>query len=343
MLFNLLFVLNAAPTDNQARGYNGVVSSENELCSKIGLDVLKEGGSAIDSVIATSVCIGTTNFQSSGIGGGGFLIYRDPQGTTTTINFREKAPANAHMDMYNEIAEASSIGGLSVAVPGELRGFQEAHARFGKLPWKRLIDPSIELAHKGWVVNKNFAAKISSHEEWILKNAPLAQIIAPKGVLVKEGDRISRCTYGETLTVIANEGPDAFYHGWIGEEIVKTVQADGGILSMQDLADYEVKVEEPIVGSYRGANVYTVPPPASGPVLLSVLNILENYNDFNTMNPLNYHRTIEAFKHAFAQRAYYGDPDDPIFTNITRITQYFTTKEFAKTAFNKIDDVSNIN
>lgn len=146
-----------------------------------------------------------------------------------------------------------------MGVPGELRGFQEAHARFGKLPWDALIQPSIKLARDGWTVSKIFARKISK-QSWILDDPIMSRVLAPKGILLKEGDRISRPVYANTLASLAHEGPDVFYNGWIADEIINSIQAKGGIMTHDDLKEYSIVTSLPMVGTYRGMNIITAPP-----------------------------------------------------------------------------------
>ncbi|KAJ3309835.1 hypothetical protein HDV04_005614 [Boothiomyces sp. JEL0838] len=293
-----------------ARGYNGVVATEHELCSEVGVNVLKDGGSAIDSAVATCICIGTVNFYASGIGGGGFMVHRAANGETTVFDFREEAPAAAFTNMFVKDPMSAQLGGLSVAVPGELRGLELAHRKFGKLPWKRLFQPSIEIARNGFRVNKAFEAKTKSTKAEIEKDPILQKLLAPNGKLLVEGDWLKRPEFARTLESIANEGADVFYNGWIADELIKTINRTGGIVTHEDFQNYKAKESQPLVGSYRGLKVISAPPPASGAVLLSVLNVIENYSEFDKLNPLNTHRLVEALKHGYAERGFYGDPID---------------------------------
>ncbi|KAJ3268964.1 hypothetical protein HDV01_002074, partial [Terramyces sp. JEL0728] len=293
-----------------ARGYNGAVATEHELCSDIGVNVLKDGGSAVDSAVATCICIGTVNFYASGIGGGGFMVHRGADGETTVFDFREEAPAAATTNMFIKDPMSAQLGGLSVAVPGELRGLEQAHKKFGKLPWKRLFEPSITIARDGFRVNKAFEAKTKSTKDEIAKDPILQKLLAPNGKLLVDGDWLKRPEYAKTLESIAEEGADVFYNGWIADELIKTVNRTGGILTLEDLRNYRAKETRPLVGSYRGLKVISAPPPASGAVLLSVLNTIENYSAFDKLDPLNTHRLVEALKHGYAERGFYGDPID---------------------------------
>ncbi|KAJ3006345.1 hypothetical protein HKX48_000163 [Thoreauomyces humboldtii] len=342
-----------------ATGRNGVVSSENPLCSAIGLDVLKDGGSAVDAMIAASVCTGVTNMYSSGIGGGGFAVVRGTKGESEFVDFRETAPAAASVDMYKDDPLRARFGGLGVGVPGEIRGFETLYNRHGKLPWKRLFEPSVRLAIDGWEVSPVLAQRISLAPDLILNNTAFRHVFAPKGRLLVAGDRIKRVNYGKTLHEIGEKGASVFYEGWIAKSLVQTVEADGGILTMKDMRNYAVNVEPALVGFYHGKRVITSPPPTryelekqshsvkappdsstnSGAVLLSILNIMEGYDlQDEGRTGTNIHRLVEAYKHAFAQRSFYGDPTDTIYRNISEIARNFTTKSTAHDIRKRISD-----
>ncbi|CDW97240.1 hypothetical protein, partial [Sporisorium scitamineum] len=225
-----------SPTDPRGRRHPAILASgrkagvatENEVCSNVGMDVLLEKGTAVDAAVASTLCVGVLNMFSSGIGGGGFMIVRDPtpcfdkRGKKddcvehTTIDFRETAPAAANKTMYVGRVPKAQFGGLAVGVPGELRGLQEAHKRYGKLPWKRLVQPSIELA-KSATVSKELARRLSYFGEFMYDDPTWREIFVDEatGELKKEGDTFHRPAYARTLQTIADHGPDAFYTGSI--------------------------------------------------------------------------------------------------------------------------------
>ncbi|KAI0076121.1 gamma-glutamyltranspeptidase [Panus rudis PR-1116 ss-1] len=322
---------------------NGAVASENEICSKIGVQTLKDGGNAVDAAVSTTLCIGVANMFSSGIGGGGFMTVRIPPLYTNgssevhTIDFREVAPALANETMYVNDPTSSIFGGLSVGVPGELRGLEAAHQRWGKLPWSQLVEPAAELA-KGWKVPTELARRIQMFELLMINSPDWRAIFAPNGTLLKEGDTIRRVNLSRTLTTIAKEGPGAFYKGPIADSIIKKVKETGGILTHADLEAYKVQIKPALQGTYRGRKVYTSHAPTSGPVLLHMLNLIEHYDDFIPFgrNGLNAHRTVEAMKFGFAARTKIGDPafetDD-----ISRILE-IPTKKYANKIFPNITD-----
>lgn len=225
----------------KAVGSNGVVASENKLCSDIGVEILKLGGSAVDAAVATGICIGTTNMYSSGIGGGGFMLtYKDEK--SLHFNFREMAPAGASPNMYVGHPEKAQIGGLAVGVPGELKGYYEAWKLMGVLSWKQLIEPSVKLAREGWIVNPWLARRILSCRDLILKDSKWSRTYAPNGRWLVAGDVIRRPIYANTLQEIAEQGPDVFYKGWMAKKIVDTVREAGGILTLQDMERYHVDI-----------------------------------------------------------------------------------------------------
>jgi gamma-glutamyltranspeptidase / glutathione hydrolase / leukotriene-C4 hydrolase len=230
-----------------------------------------------------------------------------------TIDFREGAPGSANTKMYVDDPDSSKFGGLSVAVPGELRGLEEMHRRWGKLPWKELVIPSIQLAG-GWRVDRELARRIQVGQSsfkmtsilillqifsvLLLGNPDFTAIFAPGGFLLREGDIIRRINYSKTLSTIANEGPSAFYNGPTADALVSKIKSSGGILTLADLAGYKVKVEKALHGTYFGRSVYTTHAPASGPALLQMLNLMEHYPTLREdgRTGLNVHRLVEAMK-----------------------------------------------
>ncbi|KAJ3048386.1 hypothetical protein HK097_010622 [Rhizophlyctis rosea] len=318
---------------------NGIVATENPLCSDIGVDILKKKGSSVDAVIAAALCIGVTNSYSSGLGGGGFMVIRDASGASTFIDFREEAPSRAHAHMYDKDPLRAQFGGLAVGVPGEVRGFEEAHKRYGKLPWKRLFEPSIKLSRDGWAVEETLEQRVAYARNLVLNNTAFREVFAPNGNLVRKGDVVKRPNLAKSLEAIGKEGPDVFYEGWIAENLVATTKANGGILAMEDMKRYRAKVEPALIGRYRGRKVITTPLPTSGPVLLSILNIMEGFPlPSEGRNALNWHRLMEAYKFAYAQRTFYGDPVDPVYRNISEIARKFMRKQMADEDRARLDD-----
>ncbi|KAF8441532.1 gamma-glutamyltranspeptidase [Boletus edulis BED1] len=251
--------------------------------------------------------------SSAGIGGGGFMTVRvpptTPAGTSEvfTIDYRETAPELASKTMYDNNPSAAKYGGLAVGVPGELRGFEEAHRRWGYLPWSRLVQPSVELAAE-WTVDTELARRIQTYSDLMLHSKDWSAVFAPEGKLLLQGETIQRTNYSRTLDIIANEGPRAFYKGPIADSIIRKVNETGGILTHADLEKYTVNVERALEGTYHDKKVYTSHAPTSGPVLLHMLNLLERFDLIGEgRTPLNVHRIVEAMKFGFAARTRIGD------------------------------------
>ncbi|KAL5523970.1 hypothetical protein ACEPAG_8143 [Sanghuangporus baumii] len=322
---------------------NGAVASENVVCSEIGVDVLKDGGNAVDAAIATTFCIGVANLFSSGIGGGGFMTVRIPPAFPSassevwSIDFRETAPALANKTMFVNDPNASMFGGLSVGVPGEVRGLAEAHSRWGSLPWPRLVQPSVELA-AGWNVGKELGKRLPWFAELIFKDPVWTAIFAPNGTILGEGEVVRRTNYSRTLAAIASEGADAFYKGEIADAIISSIQSAGGIMTHADLEEYRVKVEPALVGSYRGRKVYVPHAPTSGPVMIHILNLLERYDLAGEgRTGLNTHRLVEAIKFGFAARTRLCDP---AFADDTTQIDEIASKHYGHTISVNVTDES---
>ncbi|XP_077989784.1 glutathione hydrolase 1 proenzyme-like [Glandiceps talaboti] len=286
---------------------HGAVSCNVQLCSQIGVDTLKKGGHAVDAAIATMLCIGLVNAESSGIGGGGFMLIKSGH-SFDSIVFRETAPAASTQNMYKNDINLSLKGGLAVAVPGELKGMEMAHNTYGKLPWEDLFKPTIKLAENGFPVYRHTVEAVEQKYDNL--TAALKDIYVPNGVKVKKGDKIKRPDLANTLTLISQQGSDVFYNGSITDNIIDTVRAAGGIITKEDFRTYKVITDTALETSYNDFSVHTVPAPSGGPVFLSIISILENYNftKNDKDDPLTYHRIIEAFKYAYAQKTRLGDP-----------------------------------
>ncbi|KAG0306851.1 hypothetical protein BGZ98_001590 [Dissophora globulifera] len=315
-------------TPNLIRAKHGAVATEEIHCSEIGVQVLKDGGNAIDATVASCICVGTINMFSAGIGGGGFMNIRLPNGTVEVIDFRETAPAGAHPDMYRKDPMLAQKGGLSVAVPGEIRGLELAHKRHGKLPWERLFAPSVKLAREGWVIGPELAKRLQTYTKMMETEPDWATTFAPNGTVLREGQLIKREALANTLETIGREGADAFYTGPLAQNMVDYIQANGGILNMEDMKSYVPLIKEPVVGYFHGRKIYATPAPTSGPVLISILNILERYDlgRFKENANVEAHRLVEAMKFGYAQRTELGDPD---FTDLEEVMQSIMSKDTA--------------
>ncbi|ORY06461.1 gamma-glutamyltranspeptidase [Basidiobolus meristosporus CBS 931.73] len=323
---------------------HGAVAADDKTCSQIGVQILKDDGNAIDAAIAGALCIGVINSFSSaylsltiyGYSSGGFMVIRNGTGAEV-IDFREEAPSGAHRDMFNENPLLAQVGGLAVGIPGELKGFELAHQRYGKLPWKRLFEPSIRLSRDGFRVTSELAKRIEIMKPYISKVASFRAVFAPTGEFAKEGDILKRETLANTLEAVAKQGAKAFYSGPIAESMVKEIQRTGGIATVEDFLSYQALIREPLVGDYRGHKVITAPPPASGAILLSVLNILEGYPlDRDGLTTLHAHQILESFKFGYAQRTELGDPT---YVDISARVAEFVDKKYAAQVRQNLSDI----
>src|SRR5579859_2891768 len=225
------------------------------------------------------------------------MVVRHPNGTAKVFNFRETAPAGSSKGMYNGRPEASLFGGLAVGVPGEIAGYGDAHEMFGKLPWKRLFQESINMTRHGFAVPPELSNRIKRFGDFMLKD-PDWDFLYPNGTLLTENDILYRRNFSKTLEDIAEHGPRAFYNGSIADSIAAYTQARGGILTEEDLANYTVRIEDPISGWYHGREIITCGAPCSGPALLQALNILEAFplGKNGGMTPQDVHLLVEAMK-----------------------------------------------
>lgn len=257
---------------------HGMVAADQGDCSAMGVQILVQGGNAVDSAITTALCQGIMSPAASGLGGGHFMLIRLPNGTTEVIDARELAPAAATEAMFRGKASAAVNGGLAIAVPLELKGLWLAHQRHGNLPWADLVTPVIPLAQDGFALHPYLADEIEDGE-WLRPYQPLYETF-----MVREGPgwrppRINetccrRPQLAATLRRIADQGPDAVYTGSAGQALAEDIQAAGGILTAQDLQDAQPTVKQPLTAQVWGFDLAVPPPPSSGAVVLLALHIL---------------------------------------------------------------------
>lgn len=327
-----------------AAGPNGVVAAAKPEASQVGIDILKKGGNAVDAAVATGFALGVLEPNASGVGGGGFMIIKMKDMTEpVVIDFREMAPSKATPTMYlgadGKVVPNSTIeGGLAVGVPGEVKGLLYAleHYGSGKLSRADIIQPAIQWALSGIPVTVNLASIIKDNYGKLVKYENGAQIYLKDGLPYEVGDVIYNPDLAKTLGKIVKEGADAIYKGEIAEAIVKEVQKRGGILTLEDLANYEIKIRKPVEGEYRGYKVYSVPPASSGGThLIEILNILENFDvkKIGYQTPQAAHLWSEILKLTFADRSKYMADTDFVKVPLAGLT----SKEYAKEQAAKID------
>lgn len=278
--------------------------------------------------------------QSTGLGGGFHMtIYIKSKNLVECLDAREVAPKNAHERMFfNDTTKASLEGGLSIAVPGELKGMWELHQKYGNLPWSKLFEPVIKLCREGHEVTEYLARVLRNKEKDIKEIPSLREIfINPKtGEIWNAGDRLKRPALAETFEVIAKEGADTIYKmGKIGKQLLADIQEFGGILTEEDFTDYKVKWVEPVQATLKeGQKLYSMPLTGSGAILVFIMNLLKGFNLKH--DALSYHRIIESYKLAYARRSELADPD---FVESARtLIQNMTNPEYAEAMRKKIDD-----
>ncbi len=326
----------------QTHGKNGMVVSDNAMASQVGTDILKKGGNAIDAAVATAFALAVTHPQAGNIGGGGFIVYIDASNKTTTIDFREKAPILATQDMFmdaeGKLIEGSNHNGLkSVGVPGTVAGLYMAHNKYGSLPWKRLVQPAIDLAKKGVVLSYTLASHAKDFQTGSSPDFMKNYYTDSEGKLLGYGDQWVQKELANTLNQIKKHGKDGFYKGKVAQEIAEYMKNNGGIISLEDLEKYTAIEREPVKGTYHGYDIYAMPPPSSGGVaLIEMMNLMEQANlDSVAFNSTEYvHLVAETMRRAFADRAeHLGDPD----FNPDLPLDKLTSKEFAKMRYDNID------
>ncbi len=303
-----------------AIGENGVVATGREDATQIGIDILKAGGNAVDAAVAIGFALGVSEQQSSGIGGGGFMTVRFAQtGEVVFIDFRDVSGAAASLDHYEVLEnglvkdQANKIGALSIAVPGEVKGMLYALDTYGTMDRQTVMQPAIDLAENGFTVSHITSRDIKdAYPQISLFDATAAIYFDEDWMPWEAGAVITNPDLAATLRLIAEQGEEVFYKGEIAEKIVAAVQAEGGYLTLEDFANYEINVTEPVHGTYRGCDIYSSNLPSSGgTIIIEMLNILENF-DVGAMDPESaeyFHLLSEVMKLGFADRsAYMGDP-----------------------------------
>lgn len=330
------FIQSETDDDTPLIAKNGAISSGNTQCNKAGIRIMVEGGNAVDAAIATELCIGVLNPYASGIGGGGIMMIHLPNGTDFGIDCREVAPLNSTRNMFTLNPNLSFRGGLSVAIPGELKCLDYAFKNYGsiklgtgKITWARLFRSAIDYAGNGFVISPFLSEKIHNYSETILNDPGLSSIWTNgHGVLLKEGQLTFNRKLANTLEMISTSGIDYFYN-YLAQTIVNEINENSGIFTVADLHNYTEIIRSPYYGTYRNYSISTSPLPFSGGLMLiQALNVLEtfNLNQQNGYNPKAAHLISEAAKLSFANRIMLGDPS---FHNLTTVVNQMLSKNHA--------------
>jgi gamma-glutamyltranspeptidase/glutathione hydrolase len=302
--------------DKSDEYYNGMVVCAYPDAAKVGVDILKQGGNAVDAAVAVQFALAVTYPQAGNIGGGGFMVYRSGNGETNTLDFREKAPASAATNMYldakgNVVPDLSLYTAQASGVPGSVDGMVEAHRKYGKLPWTKLVEPAVILARNGFKLTKKLAAGLNSEQ------GKFKHLNPGKAYLLKdnwrEGDILVQEDLAKTLEQIRDKGRAGFYEGVVAGQIVAEMKNGKGLITMADLTNYHSVWRKPVIGYYKGYKIITMPPPSSGGIaLLQLLKSVEKYplkrwgyNQDSTIQLIT-----EAERRVYADRSkYLGDPD----------------------------------
>jgi gamma-glutamyltranspeptidase / glutathione hydrolase len=311
-------VARPAVATHPAVAHKGAIASAYPLASEAGQEILSEGGNAFDAAVAVSAALAVVEPSSSGLGGGGFyLLHRQSDGFETMVDAREKAPGHASRDMYldksgNEIANASTNGPLSAAIPGEPAAFEYLARKYGKLPLKQSLQPAIRLAREGFPLYLRLQYGIKAKRDTLARSPDAAKaFLTAAGNAPEIGAIIKQPELAKTLEAIAAQGARGFYEGRVAENLVSGVRAGGGIWTLEDLKNYRVAERKPLVSEYHGARIVTAPPPSSGGIaVIDSLNILDGFDLRAADSATRKHFIIEAMRRAYRDRAIFlGDPD----------------------------------
>ena len=343
ILVALLVATPHASDDLGVASRDGLVVCTSAPSCDTGAAVLARGGNAVDAAVATAFALAVTHPSAGNIGGGGFMIVRTPSGDLTAFDYREKAPLKSTATMYlgpdgSIDRSLTDTGYLAPGVPGSVRGLEAAHEKFGRLSWKDVVMPAVDLAEQGFVLSPALARSLNEEVSGSMAKYPpsVTAYGKPGGGEWTAGDRIVLTDLGRTLRAIATDGPDVFYKGWIADRIADDMAANGGLITKADLAAYKARERRPVRGTYKGFEIVSMPPPSSGGVaLIEMLNILEpmDLKSKGLLTAPALHAQIEAMRRAYLDRArHLGDPD---FSDIP--VRRLASKEHARRVASTID------
>ncbi|WP_217705290.1 gamma-glutamyltransferase [Peristeroidobacter soli] len=305
--------------DHPVIGREGMVVTQNDLASAIGAEVLRDGGNAVDSAVAVGFALAVTLPRAGNLGGSGFmLLHLAEEKRTVALEYYSQAPASLRVEQLRKpdgtVDEEKRYSRLGAGIPGTVAGMWHVHQKYGKLPWKRLMQPAIDLAAKGIVISEDFAYALDVRRDRLSRDPVAAKALyKANGEAYLAGERFVQKDLAWSLREISKGGADAFYRGSVARKIVADMQANGGAITMDDLARYQLREQEPIWSDYRGHRMALMPPPASGVLLAELLNIVENFpmKELGSNSVASIHVIAEASKRVFADRGVYfgGYPD----------------------------------
>jgi gamma-glutamyltranspeptidase/glutathione hydrolase len=341
LIFLHAFVFSVVAVIQPSRAKNGMVVTADKYATAVGVQILEKGGNAIDAAVAIGFVLAVSYPQAGNIGGGGFMIIRNAEGDVYALDYREKAPRFAHQDMYLDennlvIEGASTSGYLSSGVPGTVSGLYHAHEKLGSMNWVDLLQPAIDLALEGIIVDRFLGESLEENLDDFLPYPSTMDVFTNSGRALQEGERLIQKDIARTLQLIQNEGPAGFYEGETADKIVSAMIKNNGLITAEDLESYDAVWREPINFNYRGYDIYSMSLPSSGGILIAeILNTLENVNlsalGHNSSSTM--HLWIETEKQAYADRAkYLGDVDF-----IQAPIDMLTAKKYGHTIFQSLN------
>lgn len=338
--FLIPFVNTALAQQDPVRGRYGMVVTEEKIASQVGIEILKNGGNAIDAAVAIGFALAVTYPSAGNLGGGGFMVIHLENGNNITLDFREKAPLSAAKNMYvdefgNVNSDLSLFGGSAAGVPGSVAGLLYALENYGTMSIEEVIQPAIDLAENGFVMDYHLSKSLENELSYFKRYPSSIKVFTKNGELYKEGDLFKQPDLAKTLTLIRDFKRDGFYSGEIAKLIIEQINSTGGDISQKDFDEYDVVEREPILGSYRGYDFISMGPPSAGGLVLTLLlNILENETfSLDQWGSSQYIRLVaEAMKYAYLQRSFAIGDEDFFSVNKKKIT----SKIFAKEIFDQI-------
>lgn len=338
------------PSDENSYA-NGVVVTAHPEASDVGLQILQDGGNAVDAAVAVKFALAVVYPNAGNLGGGGFMVYRGSNGEAAALDFREKAPGQAHRDMYlgtdgEPIAELSRRGQLSAGVPGSVDGMVKAHEKYGKLDWATLLEPAIRLATEGFPITERQAREMNSRRESFEKYNPNGTALIKDEGEWQAGDLLIQEDLANTLIQIRDKGRAGFYEGEVADLIVAEMQRGNGIISLEDLKNYHSQWRDPIIGTYRGHKVISMPPSSSGGIgLMALLKSVEAFplSQWGFQTDSTIRVMVEAERRVYADRAaHLGDSDFYAVPRETLIDSAYNAARMASLDFAKASDSDDI-